>query len=640
MKRLWCDVILLLVVCAGALMGQDADFIKLYVGDKVEGIELEFVPRKFERSRNDVASVVLVPDRKTLVIQGNGIGICNVSVYGDGQMKKVFQVKVIKDLRPLARRLDGRLQELGNNISATSGDEKVVVEGTLKTRRKWEQFQKLMRNDEDFRNNRHDIDIHVRIDCQKEVMDSLQKILSLSNFRLVEKEAFERNRKQLKEANPNERFQVLAALVNSGYIETKREDKRTDIFFRAYVSSEKQRKDILERWRREIRMIPEEAQMACHDDIEVHVVDPESLVAELAWQLKDKGLEVVDKPVENEYDKLWIEKRLMEFGSVAVLKGTVLNDQTKKEVEELVAGVSAKIKQLGNVGALDVRSEIKTRVEMLDISLVYVAMTESEVKEFGNVGYDGTLFQFDLGLNSLVNTLKGKTSVEPGSGSNGRIRSWSHTTQSQSQFGAGINGAIRFFKSNGVDRMREAGHLRFRSDGEASVHKGGTVIMQLQGDNPTVHEINYGVQINASSVVFEGKDKLKMMLKYEYSNQPSGELMNISDKFTVNQPVTLTLGKTLVTNGMESQNVFDQGPSGLAGARKVPVLNWLAAEEIKQKEKLHLFLLIHPRILTDENSGELIEVSPLDQKIYYEMEDPDPKPKAKKKASGWKFWKR
>ena len=620
MKRMR-NIIVLLFIFLGVLKAEETDFIKLYVGDKVEGIEPGFAPRKYERTRNDIVSVLLDTERKALVLQGNEVGGCNVTVFGDGQKKKTFQVKVIKDLRPLARDLDGRLQELGNNISATSGDEKVIIEGTLKSRRKWEQFQELMK---DFRTRRRDIEIHVRIDCQKEVQDSLRKILSLSSFQIVEKEEFEKNLQLLREANPNNRFQALAALRNTGYLEMKREDKRTDIYFRGYVSSVKQREDILERWRREIRMIPEEAQMFCHEDIEVHVVDPESLVAELSWELKDKGLEIVDKPVENEFDKLWIERRQMEFGSVAIVKGTVLNEDTKKDVENVVSSVSNKIKELGNVGALDVRSEIKTRVEMLDISLVYVALTEDEMKSFGNAGYGGTILNFDVA--SLVNSLRGKTNE-------GEVRSWSHTARADSRLG--INGAVRFFKGNGVNRMREAAHLRFRSDSEANVHRGGTIVMQVNGENPTVHEIDYGVQINAS-VVFEGKDKLKMKLKYEYSNQPNGELVNITDKLNYDQTINLTLDKTLITLGMESQSVSATDPSGLAVARKVPVLNWLTAEETKSKENLRLFLLIHPRILTEENSGEQIEVAPLDQKIYYDMENPDRKPK----TPAWKFWQR
>ncbi len=228
----------------------------------------------------------------------------------------------------------------------------------------------------------------------------------------------------------------------------------------------------------------------------------------------------------------------------------------------------------------------------IDVGVVIVGVTRSELDRLGNSSADGTVVSMDLA--AWFKSLAGELPDAIGKGAPKR-----NGTGAFSYINTRLQGAIRFFGDNNISDFRDAGHVTFTNNSAAggSYQNGGTLNVGIySSETADLKEIDYGLKIVVKGGLVRG-DQVKLDLEIEKSLAPVKQDADyLQRKTKTKTELICPLDKTAVIAGQREFAREDSGPSGYAFLRHVPVVNWFTSFEQDKREELQLLILVSPQI--------------------------------------------
>ena len=278
----------------------------------------------------------------------------------------------------------------------------------------------------------------------------------------------------------------------------------------------------------------------------------------LRRQLVDAGFKV-----ENDIPKKAGTVGMKISSGILTFYGRMLCDNDIEEIKKIVS--SQKWLSAGP-NPTEVVYNLEVDDTQLDVNVVIVGVTRSQLARMGNSGANGTVLSVDL--QSWFRYLAGE--LPPGLGSDAPQKSG---FGGLAYMNTGIQGAIQFFGENG-----------------------GTLNVEIHGrDVADLKEINFGLTIKVSGGLVKA-DKVRLILEVEKSLAPIKQDDDYLQRKTRSKSeIVCNLGQTAVISG-QREITRTKSDSGYAFLRHVPVLSSLFGYEEENVEELQLLILVSPQI--------------------------------------------
>lgn len=305
----------------------------------------------------------------------------------------------------------------------------------------------------------------------------------------------------------------------------------------------------------------------------------------LRRQLVDAGFKV-----ENDIPKKAGTVGMKISSGILTFYGRMLCDNDIEEIKKIVS--SQKWLSAGP-NPTEVVYNLEVDDTQLDVNVVIVGVTRSQLARMGNSGANGTVLSVDL--QSWFRYLAGE--LPPGLGSDAPQKSG---FGGLAYMNTGIQGAIQFFGENGVSDFRDGGHVTITSNSkgvqQAVYENGGTLNVEIHGrDVADLKEINFGLTIKVSGGLVKA-DKVRLILEVEKSLAPIKQDDDYLQRKTRSKSeIVCNLGQTAVISG-QREITRTKSDSGYAFLRHVPVLSSLFGYEEENVEELQLLILVSPQI--------------------------------------------
>ncbi len=229
----------------------------------------------------------------------------------------------------------------------------------------------------------------------------------------------------------------------------------------------------------------------------------------------------------------------------------------------------------------------------LDVNVVVVGVTRSQLERMGNSDANGTVISLDL--QGWFKTLAGE--LPPGLGSDAPQSSG---LGGLAYMNTGIKGAIQFFGANGVSDFRDGGHVTLTSNSknveQAIYENGGTLNVKVYGqDVADLKEINFGLTIKVSGGLIKS-DKVRLVLDIEKSLAPIKQDEDYLQRKTKSKSeIVCHLNQTAILAG-QREITHTKSDSGYAFLRHVPLLGSVFGYEEDNVEELQLLILVSPQL--------------------------------------------
>lgn len=229
----------------------------------------------------------------------------------------------------------------------------------------------------------------------------------------------------------------------------------------------------------------------------------------------------------------------------------------------------------------------------LDVNVVVVGVTRSQLERMGNSDANGTVISLDLQgwfkalAGELPPSLGGEAPQASGVGG-------------LAYMNTGIKGAIQFFGANGVSDFRDGGHVTLTSNSkgipQAIYENGGTLNVKVYGrDVADLKEINFGLIIRVSGGLVKS-DKVRLLMEIEKSLAPIKQDEDYLQRKTKSKnEIVCKLNQTAIIAG-QREFTRTKSDSGYAFLRHVPLLNSIFGYEEESLEELQLLILVSPQI--------------------------------------------
>ena len=167
---------------------------------------------------------------------------------------------------------------------------------------------------------------------------------------------------------------------------------------------------------------------------------------------------------------------------------------------------------------------------------------------------------------------------------------------------ADMSTLLNLMAESGCRRFHRAGHLSFMSNSSnefKELHEGGTLKVRVYGGSGgtgTLNDVKYGFIMRVRGGLI-GNDRVKLDLQIEIST-PSLQENNDYDlkQSKVSTTIVAKLGETVALGGMRDMIEETSGPSGIPFLRKIPVLNWVCAENTDAFNDNQVLLLVYPQV--------------------------------------------
>lgn len=217
---------------------------------------------------------------------------------------------------------------------------------------------------------------------------------------------------------------------------------------------------------------------------------------------------------------------------------------------------------------------------MLEVEVAFIGVTEQEYRQIGvNLAKAGL-----LAIDATSAAFQGTIGKNRQSGFTGGYT-----------IGAGLQGALQFFHSDGPGNFIQRAHLTFRNDSPEwrSYQSGGTLKVRVASDNAVgLEDIDYGLIMRVRGGLLD-ESSMKMDLDLELSYpQPVGGDYDLR-RNRINTSVNCPLGNTLVLGGMKGM-MEQTGKEGVPFLRSIPVVSWLFSEKTDLKTDSHILILVSP----------------------------------------------
>lgn len=277
-------------------------------------------------------------------------------------------------------------------------------------------------------------------------------------------------------------------------------------------------------------------------------------------------------------------------GRSLIITGKVINPQSMTTIEHILRTQDWLTFDDGKKAQAEsgkVRAVVNVTVAptLIDVSVVYVGIKDSELDKIGN-----SLFEKGLTVDAtgFVSGEFGKGSPDTGYNIQGSMQA-----------------TLNALAESGVKRFRYGGHLTFISDGrqkEFSVlHYGGTLKVRVYGGSGgtgTLNDVQYGLILKSrGELISENKVKMDMDLVLSAPELLENNDYDIKETKTKSK-VICGLGETIALSGVKQMVENSAGPSGMPFFRKVPILQWVVGTQSNSLENSQVLILISPRIAT------------------------------------------
>ena len=305
----------------------------------------------------------------------------------------------------------------------------------------------------------------------------------------------------------------------------------------------------------------------------------------LRRQLVDAGFKV-----ENDIPKKAGTVGMKISAGILTFYGRMLCDNDIEEIKKIVS--SQKWLSAGP-NPTEVVYNLEVDDTQLDVNVVIVGVTRSQLARMGNSGANGTVLSVDL--QSWFRYLAGE--LPPGLGSDAPQKSG---FGGLAYMNTGIQGARQFIGENGGSDFRDGGHVTLTSNSkgvqQAVYENGGTLNVEIHGrDVADLKEINFGLTIKVSGGLVKA-DKVRLILEVEKSLAPIKQDDDYLQRKTRSKSeIVCNLGQTAVISG-QRELTRTKSDSGYAFLRHVPVLSSLFGYEEENVEELQLLILVSPQI--------------------------------------------
>lgn len=242
-----------------------------------------------------------------------------------------------------------------------------------------------------------------------------------------------------------------------------------------------------------------------------------------------------------------------------------------------------------NGDALKVVTELNIADTQLDVGVVFVGVTRTQLERLGNSSADGTVLSWNLiaWFRALAGGApEGLTGPTDGKGL-------------YSQFNTDLKGSLVFFGNNGISDFRDAGHLTLTNNSKnyAVYENGGTLNVKVYSqDAANLQPINFGLKMKVRGGLVRA-DMVRLEFDLEKSLAPIKQEEDYFQRSTkTTAEIFCPLNKTAVIAGQKELTYSESGPGGYAFLRHIPVVSWFMASEEKQGEEMVLLILACPTI--------------------------------------------
>ena len=175
-------------------------------------------------------------------------------------------------------------------------------------------------------------------------------------------------------------------------------------------------------------------------------------------------------------------------------------------------------------------------------------------------------------------------------------------TNQSYNLGADASTILNLMAESGCKRFHRAGHLSFMSNDSKEykvLHEGGTLKVRVfggSGGTGTLNDVPYGFIMRVRGGLI-GSDRVKLDVQIEVSTPALQENNDYDLKQSkVSTTIVAKLGETVAIGGMKDVIEESSGPSGIPFLRKIPVLNWICAENSDSFNDSQVLLLIYPQV--------------------------------------------
>ena len=262
-----------------------------------------------------------------------------------------------------------------------------------------------------------------------------------------------------------------------------------------------------------------------------------------------------------------------------------------------------------NGNALRAVTELKIADTQLDVGIVFVGVTRTQLERLGNASADGTLLSWNL--IAWFRALAG--GVPPG------ISDASNGNGLYSYFNTDLKGSLVAFGNNGISDFRDAGHVTLTNNSPnfASYENGGTLNVKVYGqETADLKPINFGLKIKVRGGLIRS-NMTRLEFELEKSLAPVKQEEDYFQRSTKTKAEILCpLNKTAVIAGQREMTFSNSGPSGYAFLRHIPIVNWFMAFEEDQGEEMQLLILVCPKI-----AGQRVQMSSVPSEETAEVEN-------------------
>ena len=238
-------------------------------------------------------------------------------------------------------------------------------------------------------------------------------------------------------------------------------------------------------------------------------------------------------------------------------------------------------------------TDLKVADTQLDVGVVFVGITRTQLQRLGNSSADGTVLSWNL--IAWFRAIAGAAPDELAGTSSGNGL--------YSYFNTDLKGALVFFGNNGISDFRDAGHVTLTNNSKnfATYENGGTLNVKIEGsDNADLKPIDFGLKLKIRGGLVRANEA-KLELELEKSLAPIKQDEDYFQRSTkTTTEILCPLNQTAVIAGQKDLTYSDSGPRGYAFLRHIPVINWFTSSREEQYEEMMILILVSPRIASSQ----------------------------------------
>ena len=308
------------------------------------------------------------------------------------------------------------------------------------------------------------------------------------------------------------------------------------------------------------------------------------LFEELEKQLAAAGYPITDKISPQKPGQL----KLQVSNGVLTVSGYLLCEDDIAAVKRILASLKW-LSPEWNDGAMRVETDLRMADTQLDVGVVFVGVTRTQLERLGNSSADGTVLSWNL--IAWFRALAGAAPDELAGASGGKgLYSYLNTD---------LKGSLIFFGNNGISDFRDAGHVTLTNNSKnfATYENGGTLNVKVYGqDTAELKPIEFGLKLKMRGGLVRA-DEARLELELEKSLAPIKQDEDYFQRSTkATTEILCPLNQTAVIAGQKDLTYSSSGPGGYAFLRHIPVINWFTSSSEEQQEEMLLLILVSPRI--------------------------------------------